>query len=84
MQIKTARVNASFKPFFTAVTESAVDGARLKIPVNGFGTDLLRGKFGVPSGLVLRLLVCLIGDSGGVFLGILEPLEPVFGDVSPC
>jgi hypothetical protein len=31
-------------------------GVRLNKPVNGFGTDLLRGKFGVPSGLDFRLL----------------------------
>ncbi len=63
--------------------DSAVDGARLRIPVNGFGTDLLRGKFGVPSGLGFRLRF-FSGESGGVFLGMRDPPEPVLGDESPC
>ena len=51
--------------------------------MNGFGTDLLRGKFGVPSGLGFRLRL-FSGESGGVFLGIREPPDPVLGDESPC
>ena len=66
--------------------DSAVEGGMLKTPVNGFGTDLLRGKFGVPAGLGRRLLF-FTGLSGGVFLGIrlaVVPPEPIFGDPSPC
>ena len=75
----------SFLPFLR-VTDSDVDGGMLKIPVNGFGTDLLLGKFGAPSGLG-RLLRFLTGLSGGVFLGIrlaVVPPDPVLGDPSPC
>ncbi len=61
-------------PFLT-VTDSAVDGGMLKIPVNGFGTDLLRGKFGVPAGFGRRLRF-LTGLSGGVFLGIRLAVVP--------
>jgi hypothetical protein len=74
-----------FLPFLR-VTDSDVEGGMLKIPVNGFGTDLLLGKFGAPSGLG-RLLRFLTGLSGGVFLGIrlaVVPPDPVLGDPSPC
>ena len=74
-------------PFFGGlVKDSAVEGGMLKTPVNGFGTDLLRGKFGVPAGLGRRIRF-FTGLSGGVFLGIrlaVVPPEAVFGDPSPC